>query len=711
MISTRDRALQLLRLSLNDPSATFRDGQLEAIEALVDRRARQLVVQRTGWGKSLVYFITTKIQRERRLGPTLIISPLLALMRNQVAMAGSIGLISGTINSENDTNGENERLYRALEAGTIDLMLVSPERLRNPAFQQHAGAALFNNLGLLVVDEAHCISDWGHDFRPDYRMIERYIANMPPNIPILATTATADDRVVADVRQQLGRNVEVSRGPLTRESLHLDVVPGLSDAERLAWLGKALPQMPGSGIIYTLTKRDANIVAEYLRDLGISAYAYHGDIDAQGTDENGERPSHRLERQLQNNEIKALVATTKLGMGYDKPDLGFVVHYQSTQSPVHYYQMVGRAGRGIDRAYGVLLTGKDDDEIIDFFINNALPDEECVAAVLGALDAAPEGLSIPRLMGMLNYPKGKIEQVITFLQTETPSPVIKDESQYRRTVVPFAYPHERAERLRDRRHEERERMISYAGGERCLMQTLGAYLSDPTIAPCGRCGVCLQHALIDVGDLEAATVAAEDFIGHRAIRITPKKRWMGAYANDGFRANTNIPAELRAEEGRALSYFRFGSVGRRVRAEKYPPAGAAARFSETTVQEAVALIRAWDPQPAPQWIVPIPSLNHPDLIPEFAERLGEVLGLPVRRALRKTRQTEEQKNMENAEYQARNLDGSIEVTPFRGMEQPGLLVDDMYDKGGTITHAVALLRRANSGPVLPFVLARVSQAE
>ncbi len=680
----------------------FRPGQLEAIEALGYDRKRLLLVQRTGWGKSLVYFATTKLLRENGSGPTLIVSPLLALMRNQLEMATRMGLRSERLDSDNQkVAGEWERVYGALERDEVDVLLVSPERLTNASFRERVQDQLFARLGMLVVDEAHCISDWGHDFRPHYRLITQFVKFLAPNVPMLATTATADERVVEDVRAALG-GIEVARGPLGRDSLHLDVIAGLTYAERLAWLARALcdDKLPGSGIIYTLTTRDANIVAEWLRSRGIDAQAYHGKIDA--TDRAAR------ERLLLDNRIKALVATSALGMGYDKADLGFVVHFQSTQSVVHYYQMVGRAGRAIDTAVCVLLTGSEDDEIIEYFVRNALPSQELMAEILDAVTEAAR--TSPMLMATVNSPKSKVENALEFLALETPSPIVRIGKNWSRTAVPYAYPIERARGLAKRRAEERALMTNYVRAETCLMQFLGQSLGDASVEPCGRCGVCAGKALVEIGDIEQETERAEDFLNHREIVLPIRKVWPpGGLPRYGFASGSKIARDFRAEEGRALAYFQLGRIGRRLRSEKYTRKPA--RFSDTTVAEAAALIRAWNAQPAPQWIVPMPSLNRPDLIPEFADRLGEQLGLPVHRALRKLYATQEQKEMENSSFQARNLDGSIEVTPFMGMEQPGLFVDDMYDSGWTVAVAVTLLRRAGAGIVYPFTLSKASGRE
>lgn len=389
------RALELLRLGTENPAAEFREGQEKAIRHVVDGRGRLLVVQKTGWGKSFVYFIATKLLREEGAGPVLLISPLLALMRNQIAAAERMGARAFTINSDNKEDWS--AVEAALSRNEVDILLISPERLANEHFRAEVLARFAGRISLLVIDEAHCISDWGHDFRPYYRLLERIVRTLPPNLRLLATTATANNRVLDDLQIVLGPNLTVSRGDLARPSLFLQTIRLISQAERLAWLAQQLPLLQGSGIIYTLTVRDAAQVAEWLRSRGLNVEAYTG--------ETGERRP-QLEQALLNNQVKALVATTALGMGFDKPDLAFVIHFQTPGSVVAYYQQVGRAGRALMAAYGVLLSGQEETDISDYFIESAFPSREEVQQVLAALHEAPGGLSIYELMVKVNVTWG-----------------------------------------------------------------------------------------------------------------------------------------------------------------------------------------------------------------------------------------------------------------------------------------------------------------
>ena len=428
-------------MALADRNIDFRPGQWEAIDALANRRERLLVVQRTGWGKSMVYFVATRILRNRGRGPTLIVSPLLALMRNQIEAAGRLGICALTINS---TNREIwPQLQQAVREDEADALLISPERLANDDFVENVLLPIAERIGLLVVDEAHCISDWGHDFRPDYRRLVNVLQRMPGNVPILGTTATANNRVIEDIRDQLG-DFDVQRGPLMRQSLALQTMRLPSQAARLAWLSERLHSLPGTGIIYTLTKRDTNQVADWLQSNGVSAKAYYSDVRSDDFEDSNTYRQY-LERQLLQNEIKALVATTALGMGYDKPDLGFVIHYQAPGSIVAYYQQVGRAGRGIDWAAGILMAGNEDDDIHEYFRRSAFPKEERVSSILEALEAS-DGLSVRQIEEAVNLRHGQIEQALKILSVDNPAPVIKSGPRWLRTPVPYRVDRERVRR-------------------------------------------------------------------------------------------------------------------------------------------------------------------------------------------------------------------------------------------------------------------------
>jgi len=681
----------LLRRALQDPNAELRDGQWEAIDALVNQRQKLLVVQRTGWGKSSVYFIATRLLRDQGAGPTLIISPLLALMRNQIEAAERLGIRALTINSTNRSDWEP--LTQSILADEADAVLISPERLANDEFVQKVLLPVANRIGLLVVDEAHCISDWGHDFRPDYRRLVNVLQRMPANIPVLGTTATANDRVVDDVVFQLG-DIRVQRGPLARNTLALQTLRLPDQAARLAWLADHVPGLPGTGIVYTLTIRDADQVAAWLNQNGIAARSYHSEAEAR----------EELEALLLGNQIKALVATTALGMGYDKPDLGFVVHYQAPGSIVAYYQQVGRAGRAIEHAVGVAMAGREDGEIHKYFRVSAFPDEEHVEAILNALGES-DGLSERQLEQAVNLRKGQIEKALKFLSVENPAPVLKDGSRWRRTPVPYAMDHERIQRLTRQREQEWQEVLDYLGTRECLMVFLAGALDDPNPQPCGKCANCLGRPVVDEGFSHQRAVAASLYLRHSELPFECKKQVAaGAFPRYGFQGN--LPVDLRAETGRVLSRWGDAGWGRVVADDKH-----SGRFRDELVAAAGEMIRdRWRPDPPPAWVTCVPSHRHPELVPGFARRLAQRLGLPFVEAIEKVLDNQPQKLQQNRFHQCHNLDGVFAVladVPSGAV----LLVDDVVDSGWTMTVLAALLRQAGSGAVWPLALALASAGD
>lgn len=691
---TYNQALALLRTALANPMAEFRQGQWAAIERLVEQRARLLVVERTGWGKSLVYFMATRLLRDRGAGPTLLISPLLALMRNQILAATRIGVRAETVNSTNKADWD--QVLAQLHANTVDVLLISPERLANEEFRTQFLLPISARVGLFVVDEAHCISDWGHDFRPDYRRIVRVLQALPRNIPVLATTATANDRVVKDVVEQIGPGVELIRGPLARQSLRLQNIHLPSQAARLAWLAEQVPKLPGSGIVYALTKKDTEHIAEWLRLHEVTAAAYHAGVESE--------VRVALEEQLLQNQVKALVATSSLGMGFDKPDLGFVVHFHRPGSVVHYYQQVGRAGRAIEDAYGVMLSGDDDDEIIDYFISTALPPEAHIAEVLAALETADHGLTIQELERRLNMRRSHITHILKLLSVETPSPVSEQQRRWHLNPINYVPDQERIERIILQRRTEQQRMRDYLHSSQCLMRFLGHELDDPNSSECGRCANCVGKPVLPSQHSVALAIHAASFLRRLDQLIEPRKRWSGEALFSAHGWKGNIPVQLQAEAGRTLCLWGDAGWGELVRKGKQQDG----KFSDELVQGAAELIlQRWRPEPAPRWLTCVPSQRHPKLVLDFAQRLAQALGLPFAPVVQRLRQTESQKMMRNSYQQAANLGGAFAIEPISQIADPVLLVDDVVDSRWTFTILAALLREAGSGPVYPFALAQV----
>ena len=682
------RALELLRLGTAQPNAEFREGQEGAILHVVEGRGRLLVVQKTGWGKSFVYFIATKLLREAGAGPALLVSPLLSLMRNQIAAARRMGVRAIRITSDNREHWEAAE--ECLRRDEVDILLIAPERLGNEHFRTEVLAGIANRIVLLVIDEAHCISDWGHDFRPHYRLIERIASTLPVNLRLLATTATANDRVMGDLATVLGPGLDVQRGDLNRPSLTLQTIRLPRQSERLAWLAEQVPELPGHGIIYALTVRDANQVAEWLRSQGLAVEAYTG--------QTGDR-REELEHSLLDNGVKALVATTALGMGFDKPDLGFVIHYQSPTSVVAYYQQVGRAGRALDAAYGVLLSGEEETDIADYFILGAFPTPDEVRLVIEALEAAPNGLSVAELLGNVNISKGRIEKTIVLLSLESPAPIAKEGSKWQLTATNLSDEFwERAERLTHMRRDEQRQMQEYvrlqSGHMEFLIQALDGEpgtVQPPNLPP--------LPAEVAPGLLQEAVT----FLRRTSLSIDPRKQWP-AGGMPRYDVRGRISAEHRAEPGKTLSIWGDAGWGGLVRHGKYQDS----RFADDLVSACVSLVAKWAPRPAPEWVICIPSRRHPDLVPDFAERLAMRLHLPFHPALTKIEERAEQKSMANGVQQARNVDGSFAVSPERFPGGPVLLVDDMVDSRWTLTVAAWLLRSNGSGEVWPLALTSTS---
>ncbi len=686
-IYSADRALELLRLGSGQAHAIFRDGQEEAIQQITDGVHRLLVVQKTGWGKSFVYFISTKILREAGCGPALLVSPLLALMRNQIAAAERMGVRAATINSDNISKWTE--VEARIKQNEIDILLISPERLANERFQTEILGGLSLNVSLVVVDEAHCISDWGHDFRPHYRLLERFIRNMPPNIKLLATTATANNRVVQDLENVLGPNLRISRGDLNRPSLTLQTIRLESKAERLAWLSYQLSVLAGHGIIYTLTVRDANQVANWLKSQSFDVEAYTGESGAR-------RPE--LEQALSENRIKALVATTALGMGYDKPDLSFVIHYQMPSSVVAYYQQVGRAGRALNAAYGILLSGKEEDDIANWFIKSAFPTNEEVKEVVAQLEAHPAGLSVPQLLKEVNLSQARVEKTLSLLALESPPPITKNGRHWRKTKVPLSEDFwERAERLTTLRRREQQRMREYV--HLLFGQHMSFLISELDGDPSDVITSSLQALSEDFPKdrLREANI----FLKRYHLPINPRKQW----PNGGLKHSNNhgkIAKSYQANSGKVLSLLGDAGLGDLVNVSKNQQQ----YFSDELIDACVVMLKEWDPQPAPTWVTCVPSLRNPTLVPDFAKRLAQALNLSFRVAIEKTDSRPEQNKFNNSFQQARNVDGSLAPLRDQILSGPVLLVDDVILSGWTLAISSWLLRKNGSGEVWPLALAQ-----
>lgn len=689
---TRDDA-QALLAQLAGPQATLRDDQWTAIEALVIHRRQALVVQRTGWGKSAVYFISAKLLRAAGRGPTVIVSPLLALMRNQVAAAERAGVRAATINSGNVAEWDD--IHSRVQRGDLDVLLVSPERLNNPDFRDNVLPALAADAGLVVVDEAHCVSDWGHDFRPDYRRIRTLIAELGDDIPVLATTATANDRVVDDVAAQLGvggRDTLVLRGGLDRESLRLSVVDAGNPAQRAAWIAAHLGELPGSGIVYTLTVSQAHDIAALLREHGHAVAAYTGSTD----------PTEReqLEADLLGNRVKALIATSALGMGFDKPDLGFVIHLGAPSSPIAYYQQVGRAGRATSSADVVLLPGREDQEVWRYFASVAFPSEAMVRNVIDALETdRPQ--STPALEPLVDLNRSRLEMVLKVLDVD--GAVRRVKGGWVATGQPWSYDEPRYRKLDEARRREQQAMLDYQSTEGCRMAFLRRQLDDPELREgdrCGRCDNCTGTRMSAAVD----TAAAEDTrrrLMRPGVELSPRKQWPSGLAKLGLELSGRIndgPAT-----GRVIGRLTDLGWGARLRRLLDEPDG---EISEDMVRAAIDVLAAWEWERRPVAVLAMDSDRHPVLIRSLAARLAELGRLDDLGTLR-YRPGRRPVTAANSAYRVAALADSWEQ-PSLDVAGPVLLVDDLADTGWTSTMAARVVRAAGAPEVLPFALAAVS---
>lgn len=684
-----ERALDLLRLGTGQSDAGFREGQEEAIRYVVNGEGRLLLVQKTGWGKSFVYFIATKLLRERDMGPVVLISPLLALMRNQIDAAHEMNLQAETINSANEDDWD--RVTLAVGRDEVDILLISPERFANEAFRDRVLQVIASRVAMLVIDEAHCVSDWGHDFRPYYRFIERIVKQLPPDMRVLGTTATANQRVMDDLREVLGPDLEVVRGDLYRPSLALQTRRLASPAERLAYIDQALRKIEGSGIIYALTIRDVGLVTEWLSSRGLNVKPYTGKSGE-------ERPM--LEQELLRNKVKALVATTALGMGFDKPDLSFVIHFQAPGSVVAYYQQVGRAGRALDLAYGILLSGAEEGEIVDYFIHSAFPSREEVREVLEALEASEDGLSIPGLLAKVNISYGRIEKTMQLLSLESPAPVVKVKSKWKLAAADLDDAFwQRAERLTSLRLAERDQMQEYVNLTSGHMEFLVRALDGE---PRGEALPLLDpiEVELDPGVLQEAI----GFLKRTNIPIAPRKKWpAGGMEEMGVRGI--IASEGLNEEGRALCMFGDEGWSRSVESGKYSDK----HFDDGLVAACADLVSKWKGV-NPSWVTFVPSITQrgPDIVKDFALRLAGELGLEFVEAVGAGDPRPAQRTMKNSSRQALNLAGAFLIDSKVDIPaDPVLLVDDIVDSRWSMTVAGYLLREHGSGPVFPLALALV----
>ncbi len=666
--------------------ASFREGQYEAIEATMTQK-RTLVVQRTGWGKSLVYFVCTKLMREQRRGVTMVVSPLLVLMQNQIEAAEKMGLKCDVLNSA--VKDRRDDILSSLENNDLDLILVTPETL----FAEDVQKRLRNiRIGLFVIDEAHCISDWGHDFRLEYGNLRKIVQQLPANVPILATTATANDRVIADLQNQLGDKVYVSRGPLTRDSLYIQVLNKPDKIERYAWILENVPKLEGSGIIYCLTQRDCDYLAEFLKKNKISAAAYYS-----RDGEDGEKLNHEIEEKFRTNKLKVIVATIKLGMGYDKGDIAFVIHYQMPSNIVSYYQQIGRAGRNINKAYIFLMYGKEDEEILNYFINTAFPTEQETKRLIDYI-GDHDGIKIGQIVSAMNIRKSRIDKALAFLIND--GFIRKDKGTYYITPKKFVYDRDHYDTITTIRKSEMEQMKHLAQTKECYSKYIVSCLDDKTAKECGHCSNCLGKEIIPSAVSEKCIHIAEEYVNKLIIPIEPRKRWASS------RVTRATKIEHINQTGFCISKYGDAGYGELVKQGKYSKEK---RFSDELVGKSAEMLMPLIQENKIRHICCVPSLRS-DLVKDFTLRLASSLKLEFVDALEKT-EAKQQKEMENSAHQCANAYTSFWVKDGVRIPKNILLVDDVVDSKWTFTVCGYRLMEAGAEKVYPFALADSSNRE
>ncbi len=696
MAELRAAAERYLQALVGTPEATLRDDQWTAIEALVAGRRRALVVQRTGWGKSAVYFVATALLRAQGSGPTVIISPLLSLMRNQIAAAERAGIVAVTINSANSEQWG--KVKAEVKAGRVDVLLVSPERLNNPGFRDEVLPELAAGAGLVVIDEAHCISDWGHDFRPDYRRIRTLLEDLPAGIPVLATTATANARVSADVAEQLqiadAEPVLVLRGSLDRESLHLAVVKLPDQPSRLAWLAGWLPTVPGSGIIYCLTVAATGQVADFLRSAGLQVSAYSGQTD----------PAERLqaEEDLLGNKVKALVATSALGMGFDKPDLGFVVHLGAPASPIAYYQQVGRAGRAVEQAIVVLMPGREDQDIWNYFGSLAFPAESDVRTTLSELAAAGRPLSLPALEPRVPLRRSRLEMMLKVLDVD--GAVSRVQGGWVATGRPWEYDTDRYARVSAARRTEERAMLDYESTSTCRMVFLRRQLDDPVAGEnCGRCDNCGGISL-SVGLLDDSVESARTRLSVPGVPIEPRAQWPMSMSALGVKLSGKIPVDQRAEQGRSVGRLDGLGWGNALR-DLFRAGGVDGPTPVQLRHAAAAVLDNWPAAIDIDGIVYLESGSRPELVDHLAHGLARYRKSMVLTVFRLVDGSVAPASDVNSAQRLRGVLGRHQLAePAAVAGKRVLLVDDRSDTGWTFAVAARELRLAGATAVFPFAL-------
>ncbi|MDZ4712944.1 MAG: RecQ family ATP-dependent DNA helicase [bacterium] len=648
----------------------FYDEQWATIDKIL-KGEKVLLIERTGFGKSLCFQFPATVFE----GTTIIFSPLIALMRDQVKKLTELGINARCINSE-QTHEVNTQIINEAKKGKIKILYIAPERQENSEWIEGTQQM---NLSMVVVDEAHCISVWGHDFRPAFKRIINLVKLLPKDLPVLATTATATKRVEQDIARQIGNNIMTIRGNLMRDNFRLFVVKVTSEDEKLIWLGKNMNRLPGSGILYTGTRVDTEIYSRWFEHSNISSTAYNAGLDVESR--------IAIESGLMTNKWKCVISTNALGMGIDKPDIRFIIHTQIPQSPIHYYQEIGRAGRDGQPSYIILFYNPADRKLPEAFIEGGRPSIDKYDRVIQAVKS--ELLGERELMKSTNLKQTQIRVIKADLieQGIIREVIIGKSKKYE--FVPASQPLsvKAFEELRSSKLKDLENMIAYVDTSDSRMKFLCDYLGDNS-----------EHKFTNC-----------DNTGEKKIIVNVTSEWTERLQK--FRENffPELGVEAKGSKivnGFAASYYGFTNVGTALHRSKNEHGG---DFPDFLLRLVLNAFRKKFGQEKFDLIVYVPPTSSGDLVKNFAEKISQALKLPISHNLQKIKQTREQRIFENGYLKTENVSGAFTfIVPADVNGKRILLIDDIFDSGATIKEAGKTLTNFGAIKVTPIVIARTA---
>lgn len=647
---------------------SFYDDQWTTIERIL-KGERVLLIEKTGFGKSLCFQFPAIVFE----GMTVIFSPLIALMRDQVKKLNSLGISAKCINSE-QTQEENSQIIVEAIQGGIKILYIAPERQEN---NQWIEATRKMNLSMVVIDEAHCISVWGHDFRPAFRRIINLVKLLPTGLPVLATTATATKKVEEDVATQIGGNISIIRGNLLRENFNLFVIKVTSEDEKLIWLGKNLDRIPGNGILYTGTRVDTEIYSNWFEHLKLSTIGYNAGLDTDSR--------IAIENGLMCNKWKCVISTNALGMGIDKSDIRFIIHTQIPQSPIHYYQEIGRAGRDGKLANIILFYNPDDKKLPEAFIEGGRPSISKYEKVINII--RNELLGERELTRKTNLKQTQIRVIKSDLieQGIIREVTIGNSKKFEYITNAPALNTKAFEELRNTKKNDLEKMIEYVETTQSRMKFLCDFLGDSTTHEFTNC----------------------DNTGLAKIKVVINDEWVQKLQD--FRENYFPILEVESKSsnivnGVASSYYGVSNVGTALHRCKYETNE---DFPDFLLKLTLKSFRKKFGQEKFDFIAYVPPTSSGDLVKNFAIKLSQVLNFPITHHLIKVRQTKEQKIFENGYLKSDNVSGAFSFKdPNMLVGKSILLVDDIFDSGATVKEIGKLFTTLGAVKIAPIVIAR-----